>query len=281
MQATATPSPEVILAELDSRARRIETPCGYGSIVWRCWGEGPPLLLFHGSHGSWSHWIRNIPALAAHRTVWAVDLPGFGESDMPLDISHESISDTLVEGIRQLPGLDLPVDIAGFSFGGVVAAFLSVAHPELVRRLVLIGTGGLDTPVGALQLQRVRGLEGDEREAAHRHNILTLMLHHPDSVDDLSLYLQELNGVRGRFNPVNLVLPDRLLRILEKTRAPFDVIWGEFDGPHPDPAAQEKVLRAICPGMAFRTIAGAGHWVMYERPEEFNRMLLELLEGAN
>ena len=76
-------NPADIVAAFEERSRRFETPCGEGRIVWRVWGSGPPLLLTHGGGGSWLHWIRNIDALAQERTVWAVDLPGYGDSAMP------------------------------------------------------------------------------------------------------------------------------------------------------------------------------------------------------
>jgi pimeloyl-ACP methyl ester carboxylesterase len=72
-------------------------------------------------------------------------------------------------------------------------------------------------------------------------------------------------------------MPDRLLRILPEVKVQLDSIWGEFDRPHPDPEVQEEVLRRFDPGLDFRTIADAGHWVMYERPEAFNAALLDML----
>jgi pimeloyl-ACP methyl ester carboxylesterase len=43
-------------------------------------GAGRPLVLVHGGHGSWLHWVRNIEALSAKRTLWIPDLPGYGDS---------------------------------------------------------------------------------------------------------------------------------------------------------------------------------------------------------
>ena len=277
------PTPAAVVADFESRAHRVETPCGYDSIVWRAWGSGPPVVLFHGAQGSWSHWLRNIDALAQSRTVWAVDLPGSGDSADPPDDDMASICSDLATGLKQAlggdPGQAPPVDMVGFSFGGVVATYLAKLHPGLARRLILVGTGGLGTPVGKVEMTRVRGLEGEARRAAHRHNLLALMIRHPHHVDDLALYLQEMNGRRARFNPGHLVLPDKLLRALDKLDVPVDAIWGELDQPHPDPAAQEKVLRSIQPHMDFQVIANAGHWVMYEQPEAFNRVLSRMLSA--
>jgi pimeloyl-ACP methyl ester carboxylesterase len=269
--------PAAIVADFERRARRYETPCGDGVMVWRAWGEGPPLLLTHGSHGAWSHWIRNIDALSATRTVWAPDLPGMGESALPAAPTHEAISQALAAGLAELVGPQLPVDVIGFSFGGVAAAHLAALHPGVVRRLILVGTGGLDTPVGKVEMRRVRGLEGEARIEALRDNLLGLMLHDRAAADALAVHLQELNGFRGRLAAAELVLPDRLLRVLPDMPCQVDAIWGDHDRPHPDPALQLEALRSVRPDVELRVIADAGHWAMYEQPEAFDRAALELL----
>jgi pimeloyl-ACP methyl ester carboxylesterase len=268
--------PEALVADLESRARRFETPCRAGTIVWRSWGSGPPVLLTHGAQGAWSHWIRNIDALAAERTVWAVDLPGYGDSALAKVEDHAEISAALAAGISELIGNE-PIDMVGFSFGGVACAYLAAYHPQFVRRLILVGTGGLGTPVGSVEMKSVRKLQGEERSAAHRFNLLGLMLH--KDADDLAIHVQESNVFRSRLNPIGLVLPDKLAAILPSVSAPVDAIWGEYDRPHPEPAAQEAVLRHIQPNMDFRVIADAGHWVMYERPEAFDHAVLDMLRA--
>lgn len=278
-QPPASPTdPAAVVAHFEARARRVETPCGDGVMVWRAWGAGPPVVLAHGSHGAWSHWIRTIDALAEHRTVWAPDLPANGDSALPPAPEGGAIAEVLAAGLAQVVGPDAPVDIVGFSFGGVACAYLAAHRPEMVRRLVLVGTGGLDTPLGHVELTRVRGLEGEARRAAHRFNLLGLMLHSAEAADDLAIHLNELNGPRGRLNPSSLVLPDKLIKLLPEVRAQVDAIWGAFDRPHPNPAVQEAALRAVDPAIDFRVIAAAGHWAMYEQPAAFNRTVLEMLD---
>jgi pimeloyl-ACP methyl ester carboxylesterase len=250
--------PAAVVADFERRARVHGTPCGAGVMVWRAWGEGPPVLLAHGSHGAWSHWIRNIDALAADRTVWAPDLPCYGDSAMAPEPDHPGFAGVVAAGMRQLMAPDLPVDIVGFSFGGVMATHLAALHPDLVRRLVLVDVGGLGTPLGQVHTERVRGLDGEARRAALRANLLGLMLHSPDSVDELALHLQAKNGFRGRFNPGHLVMPNGVLDALPQVTAQVDAIWGACDGPHPDPPAQETALRRLRPDMEFRVIPGAG-----------------------
>ena len=136
-------SPDAVVADLERRAIRSETPCGEGAMVWRAWGEGEPLLLLHGAHGSWTHWIRNIGALSARRRVLAPDLPGYGESAVPpRPDDGESFAEAIAAGLERLVGHEAPIDVVGFSLGGVLAGALAATAPHLVRRLIVVDAGG-------------------------------------------------------------------------------------------------------------------------------------------
>ena len=131
---------------LRQRAERIETACGDGALVWHRWGpaNAAPVLLLRGGSGSWTHWLRNIAALAdAGRSVLVPDLPGFGDSAPPPD-GHDAdvLPGRLELGLQRLIG-DQPVDLVGFSFGGLVAGLWAQARPARVARLVLVGSPGL------------------------------------------------------------------------------------------------------------------------------------------
>ena len=273
--------PEAVLAECEARARRVETPCGDGVMVWRVWGpekpDSPPLVLGHGGQGTWTHWIRNIDALAQHYPVIVPDLPGHGVSAMPGTVDHDTISAAVAAGMREFLVGGQQANFVGFSFGGAVFAHFAARYPELVRRVVIVGTGGLDTPHGHIDLGRVGGLEGAERRAAIKRNLLGLMLHHPETVDEMAMHLLVTNGRQARLPVVGLVIPDKVVQVLPQLKVPLDAIWGEFDRPHPDPALQESVLRKFQPDMDFRVIADAGHWAMYERSQAFNAALLDML----
>jgi pimeloyl-ACP methyl ester carboxylesterase len=274
--------PAALVAEVEDRARRVETPCGDGTMAWRIWGSDTgrtPVVLGHGAQGAWSHWIRNIDALVASgRLVIAADLPGHGDSADPDTPDHPGISAVLAEGLREILGEGRQVDLVGFSFGGVAFSYFASYHPEFVRRLIIVGCGGLDTPHGHVTLQRVGGLQGEERRAALKSNLLGLMLHHPESADDLAMHLLVRNAKRSAIKPQELVLPDRLALVLPDVPVPVDAIWGELDRPHPDPHVQEEVIRRTHPDADFRVIQDAGHWAMYERPDVFNAALLAMLD---
>lgn len=275
--STQDVAPAALVASMEARARRVETPCGSATMSWRIWGDGPPLVLLHGSKGSWLHWVRNIEALATRFRVIVPDLPGHGDSGMPASLDHEGLCAALEQGLGSILG-DTAVDLVGFSFGGVVGGHLSAFHPERVRRLVLVGCGGLGTPPGDTKRLPLAGTTGQARWDAVRYNLLGLMLHNPESIDALAMHQQYADGPRGKLpDAANYVVPDKLAQILPRVRAPIDAIWGEFDRPHANPARQEQVLRQFRPNMDFRVIEDAGHWVMFERANAFNEALLELL----
>lgn len=265
------------VVEMDARARRVETPCGEGTMVWRIWGEGEPLVLAHGAGGAWPHWIRNIPELARHRQLLVPDLPGHGESAVPDSHDHVALSRAMADGVAQIMGENVAVDHVGFSAGGVCLAHLAAYQPQVVKRLVLVDTGGLGTPLGNFDIGSIRGLEGDALLERLRRNLNGMMLHARESVDEVAIWQLVHNGKKARMDSGELVVPDKLIKVLPRVKAPLAAIWGEHDLPHFDPAVQEAAIRSAHPQLAFRVIEGAGHWAMYERPEPFNAALLELL----
>lgn len=266
--------------ELDALARRVETPCGEGTMTWRIWGEGDPVVLAHGAQGDWTHWIRNIGPLSADRMVIVPDLPGHGDSVLPETSDHAGISAALATGLKQILGDKLPVDLVGFSFGGVCFSYLAGLHPEVARRVILIGCGGLDTPTGDIDVRSIKGLEGAARMQRLKANLLGLMLANEENVDEFAIWQLVTNGRKAKINPQMLVLPDRILRILPDVKVPVDAIWGERDRPHPDPQCQKEALLPFKPDIDFRVIEGSGHWAMYDRAEAFNATLKDMLDGG-
>jgi pimeloyl-ACP methyl ester carboxylesterase len=107
-------------------------------------GDGPPLLFIHGLGGIWQNWLLNIPAfMGTHRCV-ALDLPGFGQSDMPEgEISIHGFART-VDKLCDRLDIDNPV-VIGNSMGGFTGAELAVSFPTRVAKLVLVTAAGLST----------------------------------------------------------------------------------------------------------------------------------------
>jgi pimeloyl-ACP methyl ester carboxylesterase len=105
-------------------------------------GSGAPLLLIHGIGSESSVWRWTMQSLAARFTVYAVDLPGCGESDKPaMDYTISMLAQTLGAFTKAL-GIER-MHVIGHSLGGGVALQFHAYYPERVTRLVLVASGGL------------------------------------------------------------------------------------------------------------------------------------------
>jgi pimeloyl-ACP methyl ester carboxylesterase len=273
-----TDSARAFLARLDGEARRNAVPTSLGRVVMREWGDGPPLVLLHGGTGSWRHWARNIASFAATRRVVAIDLPGMGDSDLPtVALDRPVIAAAVCDAIGALLHGDR-LDLAGFSFGGSIAGLVARLMPHHLRSLTLVGPGGFGPPMASPPRQWLRYLEGEERVAAHRANLLNLMIADPAHVDALALEIQDQNTLLSRLG----VLADRTHPYLPAAFADFNgtvnAVWGRRDhfvAAH----LSDRIagLRAARPDVRSHVFPDAGHWVAYEAADDFNAWLQDNL----
>ena len=101
-------------------------------------GAGAPLLLLHGLGGTCQYWERTQVLLAARARCIALDLPGFGLSDLPPGgFSLDAAADRLAAALGELGGA--PAVVCGHSLGGPLAVRVARRHPAAVSRVVLVG----------------------------------------------------------------------------------------------------------------------------------------------
>lgn len=265
-----------------SQAERVELATRGGRQVWHVWNrevkDAVPLVLLHGGSGSWMHWARNVEALSVDRPVWAIDLPGFGDSELPPEVRDaDGVYPHVVDGITQLFA-HTRVDLMGFSFGGLTAGFIAAHAPECLQRLFLIGIPAL----GLFGPERpMRGLRSDmteqERAAVFRHNLLQLMLYHPESIEDETVAMQDLNVARDRLRRRRIARGDVLLQLQRHWSCPVYSFWGEHDVLYTGRLDEVRRALGACRLMSFDVIPDAGHWVMYERAHAFNQLALQTL----
>lgn len=269
---------------LRKAAQRVETACGFGRLVWHIWGdEGPPLVLLHGGSGSWIHWMRNIGDLvrAGHR-VYAPDLPGFGESDLPpTGFDADAHTAWISSGLDELLASSR-CDVVGFSFGAMVATFLARENPSRVARLVLVGAPALTRLAPArLDIRSWRKLRcGNDVRDVHRHNLHALMLHSEEAISDFVVDVYGLDAERDRIPQRRLFQTDILRRTMPALQCPVWGIWGEEDALHRGNVEPIRAGLALAPcfkGMAL--VPGAGHWVQFEASQHFNKELLAVLKA--
>lgn len=275
--------------ELLKTATRVETPCGAGVLVWHVWGVDKadqrlaPLVLFHGGSGSWTHWLRNIAALAGSgRRVYVPDLPGFGDSAAPeKGTDADALPELMAQGLSDLLGRQA-CDLVGFSFGGMVAGLMAAQFPAQVARLVLVGAPGLGiSPEPAFQLKAWRHLTDPlQREAVHRANLASLMLYRPEAISELALRVHIANVVRDRMKGRRLARTNALARCLPALQCPLQAIYGREDVLFRGQlAALETALQTASDFKGLTCIDEAGHWVQFERADAFNAALLAVLQA--
>ncbi len=112
----------------------------------RCGVSGVPIVFLHGFDSSIFEFRRIVPLIAAHQEVWAIDLLGFGFTERLPDCQFSTVSiDThLYATWHQL--IQQPIVLVGVSMGGAAAVEFTLAHPEVVSKLVLIDSAGYTKP---------------------------------------------------------------------------------------------------------------------------------------
>ena len=260
---------------LEQTARVEHTPCLDGQMVWRVWGAGAPLVLLHGGAGSWLHWLPTIDAFRGERLVVVPDLPGLGDSaGLPPGYPDGGAS-IVAAGLTSILG-STDVDLAGFSFGGVLSGLIAAEHR--IRSLTLVGSGGLGVIRQTAKLERVRDKQGAERDATHRINLQRWMIADAARIDDTAVAIQDWNSRRARFDSRPLGISDALLGALPRVQSRVGGIWGALDhAVQGETDRARDVIRAIHPGAPFVAIPGAGHWVAYEAPDAFAAALRGML----
>lgn len=278
---TDTEDPAAPLAALEARALTVRTPCGDGSMVWRVWGEGEPVVLLHGGFGSWNHWVRNIDALAARYRVIAADMPGQGDSDdPPHPYDAESLAAIVADGIRRLTGEGERVRMVCFSFGAVVGSVAAGLLGDRVSSFTGVGAAGFGKrgPVTREMIRITPEMSREEQDAAYRHNLRLLMFADPARLDDLAMLIQRRNTERNRIRSRPISVTDRLCRALPEIRGRINIIWGDRDVTaigYFEP--RHDLVRSIQPDAQIAMLDGVGHWVQYEDAPRFNETLLRFL----
>ena len=269
---------------LAAAATVLRTPCGDGHMVWRRWGAGAPLVLLHGGTGSWRHWAGNIAELSQHHQVYAADAPGLGDSAMmheTPEITPESVSAIVAEGLRQILPDGARFDIFGFSFGAMVATHVAAMHGRRARSLTVVGPAALGFSRPAVPLEKVRNKQGAERYEANRKNLGMFMYADPTRITEAAVAIQDWNTVHARFKSKGFAGSTSLRDAAGRATARVTAVWGDGDiTAFPSIADRIAALHTTRPDAMLRVIKGAGHWVAYEAAEEFTAVALEILRDA-
>ena len=274
----------------DGTSKTIET--SRGTLHYHEAGDGPPLLLLHGSGpgvSGWANYAGNLPAFAKHFRTLILDFPGFGKS-YPLD--GNPMPAALPAALDFLESMSLgPLPVVGNSMGGNIAAALAANRPDLVSRLVTIGGVGLPvfspSPSEGIKLL-VQFVEDPTRE-----RLLTWM---ESMVYDTSILSEEfvemrwkaasdpgaLADVKKLFNFESLKAMGKrpgqaasTVETLTKIQSPTLLTWGRDDRVTPMDSC--LLPMRLIPRCELHVFYDCGHWSMIERKAEFESVVLSFL----
>jgi pimeloyl-ACP methyl ester carboxylesterase len=240
-------------------------------------GSGPPLVLLHGIAASIYSWRYLIPALTTDHDVLAIDLPGFGGSDQPPDLSWELYA-RVVPALLQRLDVERPI-LIGHSMGGAVAVMLAAPHPERFSGLVLIDSAGYNLrrperplllrlaavvpPFLVERLPRRALVEAGLRQVFHERSKVT-----EDVVEEYLAPLARPGAVaamRSLLDSRNDAVAPRVEEAIASLRLPTLVLWGRDDRWAP-PAHALRFAAAI-PGAQLLVLKDCGHMPQEERPD--------------
>jgi pimeloyl-ACP methyl ester carboxylesterase len=256
-------------------------------------GDGPPVLLLHGSGpgvSAWSNWRLVLPELAKRFRVVAPDQIGFAGTKAPGDVQFGRETWTR-HALRLMDTLGLErYDVIGNSMGGAIALSMTVSRPQAIRYLVLMGTMGVPMPLpsglsqvwsydpsggreGMRQLIGLfaydKSLMDDEQLVEGRYQATT----EPDSaaswaamfeppqqrwVDDLSLSYSELAAIEQ----------------------PILMVHGYNDPVVPFKETSLRLMDVFQDARMY-VLGRCGHWAMLEHTDPFNRVVGDFLEHGS
>ncbi len=256
----------------------------YDSADYRKYESPTTLVFIHGYPGQLSNWKYQVSFFEEKYRVIAYDQRGFGKSDKPKTVRFDDFTSDLDALLRELGVKDQDAVLIGHSFGGMVAQ--AYARDHEVKGLVLIAS-----------LTKFRYDPDDYiifylpaaiwKPLFFTMNPLTRALYRkvylspqsPFSVlgefyEDNKEYLMELPASTYRYK--KYMLDYDATKWLDKVRSPAIVVVGKDDFIAPIKEAEK--IHSLLPNSKLVVIEGAGHLILYEKPDELNKVILSFVE---
>jgi pimeloyl-ACP methyl ester carboxylesterase len=269
-------------AELSGQEKRsgyadVRVPCLYYETA----GQGTPVVLIHGGQMDRRMWDRQFAELAKNYQAIRYDVRGYGKSDSPTrPYADEEDLESLLDYLK----VD-KVHLVGLSLGGRISIDFALRYPQRVRSLVLVGPGlsgfqwSKEAEKSFAEMLHVIQMQGPDKAAEMwlRDPYMAPAMKNPAiaprlrelALDNTRAWL--MNDALGRW------LEPRAATRLKDIKGPTLVVVGDQDVP--DIQQIVKKIAAEVPSAKKLTIAGAGHIVNMEKPEEFDRALFDWLKA--
>lgn len=229
-------------------------------------GAGPPVLVLHGWGASIETVHQIVTGLSPAATVYALDLPGFGQSETPPEPWGVEEYQRFVSAFMDALEIECPA-IVGHSNGGRIAIRMASTEPQRASRLVLVDSAGI-RPKRTLGWYRRVGMAKVGKYAARflgppGRRLRSLLVARAGSAD----YLEA-----GAMQPTLVRLVNADLRpFMPGIEVPTLLVWGSEDTDTPLAAARE--MERLIPDAGLVVLEGAGHYSYLDQPDRFARIV--------
>ncbi len=250
-------------------------------IAYTLSGDGKPLVFLHGFTYSSYSFRHNIPILSKFSRMICPDLVGHGKSDKPGWFDYSLPNQALLLR-RFCEELDLEkIDLGGCSMGGALAMQFALTYPDIVDRLILIDSAGIDDDVRSSAryldipiLGYVFTLIATVRFRRSTRYRMTLDEEHDSEYDD---YLGELGSLSSLFAGMRNLRANRTFRIdgIERITQKTLIVWGENDELFSLDTA--RMMAKSIPNSRLILLPDAGHLPNEEKPADFNQVVVDFL----
>ena len=246
----------VMIKDIPVRYQRVDAVHGASDK-----GEREPIVLVHGLSASTLWWRRNVESLARERTVYLVDLPGFGS--MRRFATHFVLAQAGAWLVSWMDAVGLQcVDLIGHSMGGYICMWIAAHYPERVRRLVLVSPA---------VMPKVHSVPGYAVPLLITLRYLTPSFFLILSFDALRAGPMTLLHAAHDLSKVDVH------KDIKAIAAPTLLVWGENDTLVPPTLAH--ILRGEIAHAHLLMLKHAAHVSMFDQPQLFNRAVNAFLEG--
>jgi 3-oxoadipate enol-lactonase len=237
-------------------------------------GDGPPVVFAHGVGGNHLSWWQQVPALRERYRCVIFDHRGFGRSpDAPGGPGQTAFVEDL-RGLLDHLGIER-ASLVAQSMGGRTAFGFALAYPERVTALVMADTI-LGIPSRAIAKRR--------QELVREGKAMTGNAYHPGLKKTNTALAFLYEQIRGLNPPLPSTEERQRSALAEATPEDWDLstfkiptlfLFGKEDGQIP--AELGQMAQKLIPGSRYAEVAGSGHSTYFEKPDDFNRIVLGFL----
>lgn len=287
---SAKADPAAWIAVPGASAELVPEPVFGGKVMLYRAGrrEGPAVVLVHGlGQNGAREWGKLIPALAGRYDVYALDLPGFGQSGKGNHLYSPANFARVIEAVVEVR-VARSFALVGHSMGGAVSLAYAAANPNRIDRLVLVDMAGVlhrsvyTEFLGRARAQAATGIDLDD--APWITSFLRTVLANAETYPPVGERLMSIASVRQQLlrGDPNAIAAYTLVghdfsQALHSVTAPTLLVWGSDDKVAPLRTGQ--MAAATIPNARLTIIRGAGHTPMLQTPQQFNAIVLAELEG--